>query len=105
MIHPSSFRNCPSCCFCPGPGGPEVLMVLAVRRGFFTLLVLTGSLLWLGVVGCEGNREAAPEAAEARPNGYLFCFWNAENLFDDHEDNRANKADKEFDQWFANNPE
>ncbi len=80
-------------------------MVLAVRRGFFTLLVLTGSLLWLGVVGCEGNREAAPEAAEARPNGYLFCFWNAENLFDDHEDNRANKADKEFDQWFANNPE
>ena len=80
-------------------------MVTAMRRLFFAILLLTGSAVWLGVAGCEGTKEAAPEAAEARANRYLFCFWNVENLFDDHEDHRANKADKEFDQWFANNPE
>ena len=80
-------------------------MVTTVRRGLFAFFVLTGSLFWLGVAGCEGTREAAPEAAESASNGYLFCFWNAENLFDDREDHRANKADKEFDRWFANNPE
>ena len=35
---------------------------------------------------------------------YLFCFWNVENLFDDHDDGRQNKADKEYDSWFAHDP-
>jgi endonuclease/exonuclease/phosphatase family metal-dependent hydrolase len=34
---------------------------------------------------------------------YLFCFWNVENLFDDKDDNRR-RPDKDFDEWFAQNP-
>src|SRR5439155_7064311 len=34
-----------------------------------------------------------------------FCFWNVENLFDDHHDGRENKADKEYDAWFATDRE
>jgi endonuclease/exonuclease/phosphatase family metal-dependent hydrolase len=37
---------------------------------------------------------------ETSANGYLFCFWNVENLFDDREDHRAG-ADREYDRWFA----
>src|SRR5262249_37430872 len=37
--------------------------------------------------------------------GYLFCFWNVENLFDDHNDNRKGPGDRDFDPWFANNPD
>jgi endonuclease/exonuclease/phosphatase family metal-dependent hydrolase len=37
----------------------------------------------------------------APPGSYQFCFWNVENLFDDKLDNETNKADREFDTWFA----
>jgi endonuclease/exonuclease/phosphatase family metal-dependent hydrolase len=39
----------------------------------------------------------------AGPDGYLFCFWNVENLFDDHDDGRTG-PDSEFDAWFARDP-
>lgn len=34
-------------------------------------------------------------------HGYLFCFWNVENLFDDQDDNRQGQGDKEYDSWYA----
>jgi endonuclease/exonuclease/phosphatase family metal-dependent hydrolase len=40
-----------------------------------------------------------------RPGNYLFCFWNVENLFDDKDDGRKTKGDKEYDGWYANNKE
>lgn len=40
----------------------------------------------------------------AGPGEYLFCFWNVENLFDDHDDQR-NTVDEEYDNWMANRPE
>jgi endonuclease/exonuclease/phosphatase family metal-dependent hydrolase len=45
------------------------------------------------------------EAVEAPPTpyraaSYLLCFWNLENYFDDHDDHRTG-ADKEYDEWFA----
>ena len=49
----------------------------------------------------------SPETASVTPlasDDYLFCFWNVENLFDDHDDGRQNKADKEYDSWFAHDP-
>jgi endonuclease/exonuclease/phosphatase family metal-dependent hydrolase len=39
----------------------------------------------------------------AGANGYLLCFWNLENFFDDMEDGRTG-ADEEYDQWFAREP-
>jgi endonuclease/exonuclease/phosphatase family metal-dependent hydrolase len=70
-------------------------------------------LIWLVIalvvlVGCVQCFTAATHhessAASAPADGYLFCFWNAENLFDDQDDHRHTEADKEYDSWFAHNP-
>ena len=37
----------------------------------------------------------------AKAGEYLFCFWNVENLFDDQDDGRRTKGDKEFDAFVA----
>jgi endonuclease/exonuclease/phosphatase family metal-dependent hydrolase len=39
------------------------------------------------------------------PDGYLLCFWNVENLFDDRDDGRRGPGDRTYDPWFAHNPE
>jgi hypothetical protein len=45
-----------------------------------------------------------PEVTQPR-DGYLFCFWNVENLFDDHLDDYPRSPDREYDAWFARNPD
>jgi endonuclease/exonuclease/phosphatase family metal-dependent hydrolase len=67
------------------------------------LLILTAFL----VNGCGG--EDSPGISETTSssrlnNGFLFCFWNTENFFDDRLDNYHNHPDKEFDAWFASDP-
>src|SRR5262249_16100337 len=49
----------------------------------------------------EGTGESQTTAA---PGEYLFCFWNAENFFDDQDDKRDD-VDKVYDEWFAKNPD
>jgi endonuclease/exonuclease/phosphatase family metal-dependent hydrolase len=51
----------------------------------------------------DGDRDNAPNGS--RSGSYLFCFWNVENFFDDRDDNRKGPGDREFDPWFANNPD
>jgi endonuclease/exonuclease/phosphatase family metal-dependent hydrolase len=43
--------------------------------------------------------------AQTKSKTYLFCFWNVENLFDDKVNPKLEKADKEFDEWFAKDKE
>src|SRR5438309_11613298 len=62
-----------------------------------SLTSLVGSALFLA--GCLSSAKPAVDSA---PEGYLFCFWNAENLFDDLEDDRLQGPDREYDRWFAN---
>src|SRR5262249_13756087 len=52
------------------------------------------------LAGCPVPRVAAP-----KEEGYLFCFWNVENLFDDSDDGRTGPGDKEYDGWMAQNRE
>jgi endonuclease/exonuclease/phosphatase family metal-dependent hydrolase len=66
--------------------------------------------LALGLVGCTqpAGQTPAPGATPAEPGGpakYLFCFWNVENFFDDKLDHRKGPGDREYDPWFANNPD
>jgi endonuclease/exonuclease/phosphatase family metal-dependent hydrolase len=58
-------------------------------------------LLALSTVGCP---QFSTPNGSGEAGDYLFCFWNVENLFDDQNDGRENKADKEFDSWFASDP-
>ncbi len=70
------------------------------RRGL--VLLVAGLFLMLGLSGLIVDRILL-STAEAQPKmaGYLFCFWNVENLFDDKVNGWPNEPDKGFDQWFA----
>jgi endonuclease/exonuclease/phosphatase family metal-dependent hydrolase len=71
--------------------------MLSPRRWPLRLPVLVPFLLLI-LSGCPSF---TTNSADSNGEGYLFCFWNAENLFDDHFDDRKNRADKEYDAWFA----
>jgi endonuclease/exonuclease/phosphatase family metal-dependent hydrolase len=75
------------------PTLPRRLWVLLAAPVFAVVLLLPAA--------CD-QRGQAPTAP---PEGYLFCFWNVEDLFDDHRDKHHAKVDDEFDSRFANNPD
>lgn len=75
---------------------------MARRLSPILLAVLGAAVVASLPAGCRNG----PRGAEATaPQSYLFCFWNVENLFDDHLDRREHRADKEFDRWFAEDPD
>jgi endonuclease/exonuclease/phosphatase family metal-dependent hydrolase len=76
-----------SCCPCWRFG---LAMLSCWRFGLAMLLAVA--------VGCHAR---APQPASG---DYLFCFWNAENFFDNKLNGWHNESDKEFDRWFADNP-
>ncbi|MFQ3651744.1 MAG: endonuclease/exonuclease/phosphatase family protein [Gemmataceae bacterium] len=62
-----------------------------------------------GIAGPVGGNQlpepdALPEDLNAPPEGYFFCFWNVENLFDDRDDDRTKRGDTEYDKFFASQP-
>jgi endonuclease/exonuclease/phosphatase family metal-dependent hydrolase len=65
----------------------------------FSIISLVGSTIFLA--GCS---DFAKPAIASTPEGYLFCFWNVENFFDDQEDDRLHGPDREYDRWYANDP-
>jgi endonuclease/exonuclease/phosphatase family metal-dependent hydrolase len=56
--------------------------------------------LLLGLAACQPPA-ASPSAPDPARDGYLFCFWNAENFFDDEVNGWKNEPDEDFDVWFA----
>jgi len=62
--------------------------------------------VWVAGVGVvvAGCLQPQPVVPPTDSGDYLFCFWNVENLFDDQLDHRDNKADQEYDTWFARDP-
>lgn len=69
------------------------------RRGWLILAPFLFVLLALAAV------QPSPAGPFRKTPEYLFCFWNVENLFDDHDDHHQNPVDRVFDQWFAEHPE
>ena len=63
-----------------------------------------------GIAGPVGGNQlplpdALPEDPDPPASGdYFFCFWNVENLFDDVDDGRTKRGDKEYDGFFASQP-
>jgi endonuclease/exonuclease/phosphatase family metal-dependent hydrolase len=78
-------------------------MHISVRRARVGVLSVAAVFFGLIVAGCKpaGLAGQPPPAAD----GYLFCFWNVENFFDDRKDDRKGPGDKEYDTWFADNPQ
>jgi endonuclease/exonuclease/phosphatase family metal-dependent hydrolase len=79
------------------------------RRIGFCIVVLAALAVFGLLPGCNPppvQEEAAEAGASTAHTGeYLFCHWNVENFFDDKYDHRNQKGDKEFDEWFAKNPD
>jgi endonuclease/exonuclease/phosphatase family metal-dependent hydrolase len=75
----------------------------AVQRVLVILLIVAGLGIALYQTGCTPTPNGAPPSAGSS-DGYLFCFWNVENLFDDQDDNRTGPGDREYDEWLAHNP-
>ncbi len=85
-----------------------------MRRSCHPGAILLPIALGLAMLaGCQGPPDAVPGpapkpgevATTTQPGDYLFCFWNVENLFDDQDDGRKTRGDREFDEWFAGNKE
>lgn len=54
----------------------------------------------------QGQLTAGPAPSPGFTSDQIvFMFWNCENFFDDHDDNRKGAGDKEYDPWFAKNPQ
>jgi endonuclease/exonuclease/phosphatase family metal-dependent hydrolase len=69
------------------------------RRLPFLLLLLWPFLALIGCLGTEPASDSGTGGGAAKD--YLFCFWNAENFFDDKLNGWRNEPDKEYDAWFA----
>lgn len=67
---------------------------------FLVLLVLAG--LWISwrYERTTVSPPPAPVSEVETAGDVLFCHWNFENLFDDHDDPRR-QVDEEYDNWFA----
>lgn len=81
-----------------------------MRRAWpVTLLVLFVSLALVALrnyyLRDEGEQEPNQQTITTGGSDYLFCFWNVENLFDDRDDGRTGPGDREYDSWFARDPE
>jgi endonuclease/exonuclease/phosphatase family metal-dependent hydrolase len=67
------------------------------RSSAYFFLPIFCLILWLMASG-----PATPQQGDRGSDGdYLFCFWNAENLFDDRREDHPQAVDREFDNWFA----
>lgn len=73
-------------------------------------IILVVILLGLAWAWFQSDRDkpdgqVAPPAGDGSAQSCLFCFWNVENLFDDHDDDYPHKADQEYDDWFSHDKE
>ncbi len=70
------------------------------RHGILSIIVA------LFLVAAQGCQPALPtNSLKTAQTEFVFCHWNVENFFDDHNDGRTGPGDKEYDSLFADNPE
>jgi endonuclease/exonuclease/phosphatase family metal-dependent hydrolase len=70
----------------------------------FTLFAL-GLVIVAVIILFAQLRPPHPAPAPGAPaEGYLFCFWNVQDLFDDRDDGRKGRGDREVDAWFGSDP-
>jgi endonuclease/exonuclease/phosphatase family metal-dependent hydrolase len=70
---------------------------MSARLHRFLLFPLAGLIASLVTI--------ATPAQTPKSRSFLFCFWNVENLFDDKPNPKLEKVDREFDTWYAKDPQ
>jgi endonuclease/exonuclease/phosphatase family metal-dependent hydrolase len=66
------------------------------------ILVALPFLILIALAGCPSKDTRKDPKVAGPPGTYLFCFWNVENLYDDHDDP---KIHDEMEDWFGQNPD
>lgn len=74
------------------------------RTRHWSVFLATILIPLIGLVLARCGKPTGWSRNATATDGYLFCFWNVENLFDDKYDGHSNEADKEYDSWFAHDP-
>jgi len=74
-------------------------------RTFAAGLASVFLLLVVAMTGCQPAFPGPDEEGGKGGHSVFFCFWNAENFFDDENNNRKGPGDKEYDPWYANHPD
>jgi endonuclease/exonuclease/phosphatase family metal-dependent hydrolase len=76
-------------------------------RNLQALVLVLAVVLGVVVVVVVSQQAAPPPSVSdtGSPGEYLLCFWNVENFFDDQLNSKEHGADKEYDTWFAENPQ
>ena len=69
------------------------------------LLLILIPISVLKLTGCMEGGDPGARLPSQSQEGYQFCFWNVENFFDDRDDGRTGRGDKQWDQRFSQNPE
>jgi endonuclease/exonuclease/phosphatase family metal-dependent hydrolase len=69
-------------------------------RQRYLLLVASFWCFTFVLAGCGPTKTPPPASSD----GYLFCFWNVENFFDDKLDGWTHDPDRGYDAWFATDP-
>jgi endonuclease/exonuclease/phosphatase family metal-dependent hydrolase len=67
----------------------------------FTVLALVLVVIAVAIFLNALRPPHPPPSSEAEAEGYLFCFWNVQDLFDDRVDGRTGRGDAEVDRWFG----
>lgn len=75
------------------------------RRQRLALAAFVVAVLLVVAVRLYLQHRSPSPVAPAPPGEYLFCFWNVENLFDDRDDGREARGDREYDGYFATDDE
>lgn len=97
----------------PDPdGGPRPDRLALLVGPALVLLIVVAALIWLlraregpAQAPAPAPRQPGPVAEAPAPRtaeGYLFCTWNVENLFDDRDDPASRDEDED---WFGRHPE
>ncbi len=74
--------------------------LLAAAVVAIILVVVIAGAIKQGPADQQDKKDGQDPGVLASADGYLFCFWNVENLFDDQDDKRS-PVDEKYDNEFA----
>lgn len=107
MIAAAAGNRQPNVIGYPRPECPPLEKVMRRLSWPYVVGVAFALLLVVVLRDALGPSQLPPHTQTITPGGrseFLFCLWNAENLFDDRDDGRKGPGDRDYDPLYAERP-